>query len=120
MTDYKHVQLSSAAGPNGPVTIARLVDAQLIKRDAVFTLRDELLRLVDEGHKRLVIDFAVVESFSTETLNTLIMLDDKLNKAGGQQRLCNIRPLVQSVFEITRLSTKFTILPTEADALAGF
>jgi anti-anti-sigma regulatory factor len=120
MPDYKHLQLATGQGANGPATLVRLTDSKLIKHEVIFGLRDELLGLVDEGHKRLVLNFAIVESFSTETLNSLIMLDDKLAKAGGKQRLCCIRTLIHSVFEITRLNEKFVIKATEEEALADF
>jgi anti-sigma B factor antagonist len=120
MPAYKHLQLAEGQGANGPATLVRLTDRQLIKHEMIFGLRDELLSLVDEGHRRLILNFAIVESFSTETLNSLIMLDDKLTKAGGQQRLCCIRKLIYSVFEITRLNEKFVIKATEEEALADF
>ncbi|WP_254506782.1 STAS domain-containing protein [Anatilimnocola floriformis] len=118
MPEYKHLQLSPAQGTSGPAVVVRLIDSKLLKPELIFALRDELLSVVDEGNKKLVLDFAAVESFSSETLNSLLLLSDKVTKAGGQLRLCNIRPLVQSVFEITRLTAKFTIKPTEAEALA--
>jgi anti-anti-sigma factor len=67
-------------------------------------LADELSRLVEEqGRCRLLLDLANVVYLNSGTLGVLLLLHRKLQRVGGQLRLCNVSEFVYEIFAITHL-----------------
>lgn len=87
------------------------IDAALAVR-----LREELLALIEQGHKKLVLDLSRVEFIDSSGLGLLVSV---MKALGGHQHLvlCNMKDSVYSVFRLTRMDKIFIILPTERDAL---
>jgi len=74
---------------------------------------DELGRLVDgDVRPRIVISFRHVEHLSSSALGTLLNINNKVRAKEGQLRLCDIRPEIAQIFEITKLNR---ILKIEKD-----
>ena len=81
----------------------------------------ELLAVLEDGaNQKLVLDFSRVHYLSSEALNRLIELKERIASAGGALRLCGLRPQLAEIFEITRLNRQFDIAPDQPAALAGF
>ncbi len=77
----------------------------------------ELQRLAEEVlgktvSLRVVLDFSGVAFLSSGALGKLLTLDDQLKAAGGQLKLCNVRPEIYELFAISRLD--WLIYITEA------
>ena len=84
-------------------------------------IAEQLYAVVDEDGKRnILLDFANVEYLSSAALSRLISLNKKVRGVNGQLRLCNIRPDLMVVFEITSLNKIFSIYPDEEKALGAF
>ncbi len=67
-------------------------------------LAEELHELAREmGERRMQLDLREVEYLSSCMLGGLIVLDRKLQDAGGALTLCNVRPQVYELFLLTRL-----------------
>jgi anti-anti-sigma factor len=80
---------------------------------------DQLVRLLGEPGQRVVLDFANVRSLSSLMLSKLIQLERTARGAGSELALCNLRPDVQGIFEVTRLTQVLRIYPSEQEALRG-
>ena len=81
----------------------------------------ELFGLVEnDGRKNLVLNFESVEFLSSAALGKLITLDRKVKAAKGRLKMCNIRPEIFEVFQITKLNKVFDIRKDEADAIKAF
>ncbi|HTN75877.1 MAG TPA: STAS domain-containing protein [Pirellulaceae bacterium] len=105
----------------GSVTVVRFVDRKILDAANIQELGEELFGLVETDNRRnLLLNFSNVEFMSSAALNKLIVLNKKVQGAGGKLRLSNLRPEILDVFVITRLNTVFDIKSDEADALAAF
>lgn len=104
----------------GGVTVAKFVDKKILDETNIQNIGNQLFALVDEdGRKKIVLDFSIVEYLSSAALGKLITMDKKVKAAKARLRLCCIRPEIYEVFEITRLNKIFDIKSTQEDALDG-
>jgi len=104
----------------GGVTVARFVDKKILDETNIQNIGNQLFALVDEdGRKKIVLDFSIVEYLSSAALGKLITMDKKVKTAKAKLRLCCIRPEIYEVFEITRLNKIFDIKSTQDEALDG-
>ena len=105
----------------GGVTVAKFVDKKILDETNIQNIGNQLFALVDEdGRKKIVLDFSVVEYLSSAALGKLITLNKKLQQAGGKLILCNIDAQIFEVFEITKLDRFFKIIKEEQAALQAF
>ncbi len=102
---------------HGFVTEVVLHAQQILNDLAIKQFEEELLALVDEGHRRLVIDFQKVEYFSSTAIGKLIVLHKALLARQGRLVLCAIDERVFEAFKITSFDRIFKIYPSEQEAL---
>lgn len=79
------------------------------------SLRHELLELVKQQPKRLVVDLSAVPYMDSSGVATLIEALQHQRKAGAKMVLCGLQPKVRSIFEIARLDAVFKIV-TDCEA----
>src|ERR1700693_690726 len=106
--------------PKRRIEIAEVGDVTVVRWDDQphWPLGDQLATLgADAGRRKLVRNFANVDSLSSIVLAKLMTLNKKLQALGGRLTLCNVSPQVRQVFEITRVSEFFGLYPGEQDAL---
>ena len=86
--------------------------------------RQELKELVqtalDQGERRLLIDFSRTGYIDSSGLGALVSISKKIREAGGELRLCGLNEDLRSLFELTKLDTLFAIAETPQQALASF
>ena len=105
----------------GDVTVAKFTDKKILDEGNIQIIGTQLFSLVeDDARQKIVLDFSNVEYLSSAALGKLITMDKKVKAAKGKLRLCNIRPEIYEVFEITRLNKIFDIRNTQEQALEGF
>jgi anti-sigma B factor antagonist len=81
--------------------------------------KQELLRVIGEGSKQVVVDFTDTTFIDSTTLGVLVGGVKRLRPEGGQLSLvCNDRNITK-IFEITGLDRVFTIYPTRDEALSA-
>jgi anti-anti-sigma factor len=99
--------------------VVRFEDAEILfEESAVHIVGRELRRLIeDEGHTRLVVNFAGVRYLSTEVLAILASLQRKVDPVRGSIVLCGLDPLLRDIVRITHLDRVFDICEDEAEAL---
>lgn len=72
-------------------------------------LRESLIKYIEQGYKDFVIDVGGVDYIDSSGLGVLVAIQKRaLQKAGGVT-ICNLRGLVQELFELTRLTKVFKI-----------
>ncbi|MCX7607340.1 MAG: STAS domain-containing protein [Bacteroidia bacterium] len=79
--------------------------------------KDTLLKLLDGGHKRFVLDLSAVRNVNSSGLGSLITLFSRTRSAGGDFILAAVPINVRNLLHITRLDTVFSIKETVAEAL---
>ncbi|KPK65802.1 MAG: hypothetical protein AMK73_01935 [Planctomycetes bacterium SM23_32] len=82
-------------------------------------LRDELDKLLEEGHYRLVFDLSDISFISSVGLGQLMRAFRAATGNDGFVRIVNPQPLVEEVFRFTKLHTLIRIFPTVEDAIAA-
>ena len=101
------------------VAVVRFMGAEiLLEGDLVRGVGDRLDRLVtEEGHTRLVLNFAGVRYVSSEVLGRLAGLQKRLDRAGGRIRLCGLDPVLRDVLQVSQRDRVFDVCRDETDAL---
>ena len=79
-----------------------------------------LNQLLDEGVKKILVDFEKLDYISSAGLRVLLATAQKLESGGGALKVCNLNETVQEVFDISGFSTILSVFKTESEALAGF
>ena len=82
--------------------------------------QEELDRIVEEGARKLLIDFAELAYISSAGLRVLLATAKKLGTDQGEMRMCNMNDVVREVFEVSGFSTIFKVFPTDSEAMTGF
>lgn len=84
--------------------------------------RAMLLSLIEQGHRRLVVDLVDVGFIDSSGLGALVSALKTLKRSdhGGDVRLARLQPPVVSLLEIIRLNRVFATYPTVEQAVASF
>ena len=102
---------------NGAVVVS--VDGQLIVSNRQ-ELKQAVLNSLEGGARRFVIDFARTGYIDSSGLGVLVSLSKKIREQGGDLRLAGLNEDLQTLFELTKLDTLFSIARTSEEALAAF
>jgi len=104
-------------GAGGVVVVG--VDGQLIVGNRQ-ELKQKVLEALDSGGKKFVIDFTRTGYIDSSGLGVLVSLSKKIREQGGDLRLAGLNEDLQTLFELTKLDTLFSILKTPEEAVAAF
>lgn len=109
MVPNARIRIDEADG----VRIVRFLDRQLFDDRTVREVAEQLLGLLPtEGAGAgagLILDFAGVESVSSAMLGKLILLQRRMEAAGGRLRLCDVSAGLHAVIRTTNLDRLFPI-----------
>jgi anti-anti-sigma factor len=90
--------------------------AQVDGRSA-FQFEQDVLELLQDGTKYVVVDFAAVNLFASAGIRVLILMLHKLDARDGALVLCGLNQYVRNVLDVSGLTSQFTIVGTIADAV---
>ena len=83
-------------------------------------LRNEIRRLVKEGKRSILLDFANVGYIDSSGIGELVSSFTSVGREGGQLKLLNLTRRVQDLLAITKLLTVFDVYEDESTALRSF
>jgi anti-sigma B factor antagonist len=83
-------------------------------------LKDDVLKLLDSGSRKFLIDFRDTAYIDSSGLGVLVSLSKKIREKGGEMRLSNLNEDLRTLFELTKLDTLFHIADTRDQALKDF
>ena len=115
----------SGGGPPNPIRDVRWVGRKVVVdvagdvdlgRSVVF--QQALLRVLDEGPERIVVNLADVPYMDSSGVASLVKLLSRAQKRGLGVGLTALSDRVRSIFEITKLASVFDIYATVEEALA--
>ena len=89
----------------------------LFEESAVRAVSEQLNRLVEEGHIRLLVNFGGVRYLSSDVLGILATVHKKIDPARGRIQLCGLDPLLRDMLRITHLDRVLEVCTDEAEAL---
>ena len=84
---------------------------------AAFQFEQDILELLQDGTKFVVVDFAAVTLFASAGIRVLILMLHKLDARDGALVLCGLNQYVRNVLDVSGLTGQFTIVGTIADAV---
>ena len=79
------------------------------------SLREDLVGRITEG-MNVLFDLAKMAHIDSSGLGLLVQVLQKVKAGGGKVVLAALQPAPKIVFDITKVSRVFTIVPTVADA----
>ena len=82
-------------------------------------LREHVIDLVADGHRRIVVDIEGVEFLDSTGLGVLVGALKRVRSHGGELELVCTRPRILKVFEVTGLDRVFAIHASVDEAVAG-
>lgn len=82
-------------------------------------LEQELQRLLDEGHHRLIVDFSQVTYVNSGGLRCLVTIWRRARQRGGNIVLCGLSEHIARVFTIVGFDKVFLIYPDRSAAERG-
>jgi anti-anti-sigma factor len=83
-------------------------------------LTERVRELLQEGHKRILVNAADIPQVDTSGLCDLVEAYLAVTRRDGSLKLACLAPRLRRVLEITRLLTIIEEYPSEAEALASF
>ena len=95
------------------------VDGQLIVGNRQ-DLKQKALDALEAGGRKFVVDFTRTGYIDSSGLGVLVSLSKKIREQGGELRLAGLNEDLQTLFELTKLDTLFSITKTPEEALAAF
>lgn len=102
----------------GEVTVAR-IEGKLDTQTS--TEAQEILRsLIDEGAKKVLIDFEGVAYISSAGLRVLLATAKQLKSAGGDLRISSLNDVAKEVFEISGFIDILKVFDDRAAAIQDF
>lgn len=102
----------------GDVTVAAVSVAQF-DAGCADDFKRAITPVLDETRK-LVLDLAAVEFIDSRGCGAILHCLKRLNEKEGELRICQVQPLVRSVFELIRLHRICEILATRDEAIRTF
>lgn len=116
--NYKHFSIEHREG----VTIATLINFELLDRLITDELQEELVTLVEsEKPQMLIISYTQVRRCSTEVINAMLKCRRRTLDYDGKFKLCGMSKDIRGVYRILKLDgTVFEIHDTVADAWSAF
>ena len=95
----------------GGVKVVRFHDRQLFDERTVREVSEQIGQIMptDGTPIKMVIDFTDVGLISSSLLSKLILLQRRVEATRGKLRLCELSPVLQSVFRTSNLDRLFTI-----------
>lgn len=103
------------------VTHVQFAERNILDEASIQQIGEEISRIIEaQPNPRILLDFTAVEHLSSAALGTLITINNKIRRQGGQLRLSNIDPQIYEVFVITKLNTLFQIHDQADQAVQSF
>ena len=84
-----------------------------------FTLRDQLQRFLEAGHRAFVLNLSNISFLDSFGLGQLISFWTSIQRAGGKMTLLRPTAQVQKLLRSTKLDTVFMVWADEQHAIAG-
>ena len=83
-------------------------------------LKDKVRSLVQQGHKKLLLNLGNVSYVDSAGLGELVQSYATVNKNGGALKLLNVTRRIKDLLSITKLLTVFDTFDNEAEAVHSF
>jgi anti-sigma B factor antagonist len=83
-------------------------------------LKDKVNSLVNQGHKKIVLNLAGVPYVDSAGLGEIVRTYTTVSRQGGSLKLLNLTKRITDLLSITKLLTVFETFDSENDAVRSF
>ena len=83
-------------------------------------LKDKVNSLVNQGHKKIVLNLADVPYIDSAGLGEIVRTYTTVSRQGGSLKLLNLTKRITDLLSITKLLTVFETYDSETDAIRSF
>lgn len=83
-------------------------------------LKDKVYSLVQQGHKKLILNLEGVPYVDSAGLGEIVRTYTTVSRQGGNMKLLNLTKRIEDLLSITKLLTVFDTYETEQEALQSF
>jgi anti-sigma B factor antagonist len=104
----------------GDIVIVTVIGDITLGSGGEVMLKDKVHSLLEQGHKKMVLDLGRVSYVDSAGLGELVHAHATAKNRGGSVRLLNVTKRLKDLLTITKLVTVFDSYDTEATAVAGF
>ncbi len=80
------------------------------------SLKDKLVKEIEEGNKKIVLNLTNVDYIDSAGLGVLVAVLKRVKKEQGILRIAGLKPNIMKIFQLTRLNQIFDIYNTEEQA----
>ena len=99
----------------GDVTVFTLLESR-VTSDNVTAFQEEVLRRVEEGERKLVLDFGAVEFVDSTGIGTVVVVHQKLQNR-GVFAVVGLQHQVRNLFKLTRMDKVVPVYESTDEAL---
>jgi anti-sigma B factor antagonist len=83
-------------------------------------LKDKVNSLVNQGHKKIVLNLAAVPYIDSAGLGEVVRTYTTVSRQGGSLKLLNLTKRITDLLSITKLLTVFETFESEPEAIRSF
>jgi anti-sigma B factor antagonist len=83
-------------------------------------LKDKVISLVNQGHKKIVLNLADVPYIDSAGLGEVVRTYTTVSRQGGSLKLLNLTKRITDLLSITKLLTVFETFDSENEAVRSF
>lgn len=105
---------------NGDVAIIKVTGDITLNQGGDVLLKDKVQSLLQQGHRKLVLDLGGVAYVDSAGLGQLVQIHATAKNKGGALRLANVTKRLNDLLVVTKLVTIFDSYESEAEAVASF
>lgn len=81
---------------------------------------DEVVRIVKEDHKKILVNLEKLDFISSAGLRVLLLASKLQQEKKGQIKICCANDMVRNVLETCGFNSLISLYPTESDAMKSF
>lgn len=100
--------------------VVEIINSDRATMNESHELKETLQRKLDKGYNKFIIDLSACEFVDSTFLGVLVSNLKKAAKDGGDLRLVGFKPVVRSMFELTRMFRVFASYSDLQEAIKSF
>jgi anti-sigma B factor antagonist len=102
------------------VAIVKVTGEISLNKGGDVLLRDKIQSLLQQGHRKLLLDLGSVSYVDSAGLGQLVQVHTVTAQNGGTLKLLNVTKRLKDLLVVTKLLTVFDTYESEPEALASF
>ena len=117
MGDYPHIEVEK----NGEVFVVCFQESKILDDLVIENVAQDLYGLAESAEcTNLLLNFSTVDFLSSSMLGKLTSLNKRMKAKAGRLKLCEMKPQIVELFNLTGLNRVFDIQGDQATGVQAF